>query len=338
MTTPSPSRATAWAGTVVSAVRQRYPWAAQHTVTGPGDVDVTPTRLHPAFHGSFDWHSCVHMHWSGLTLLDLPGAPVESQAAEALTALLDERLTAAHIAVEAELLRRRPSFERPYGWAWGLQLAAAAHTSPRARARGWAEALTPMREVLVARFRAWLPGMPLPVRAGVHSNTAFALTLARDAACALGEEELLSLIDERALAWFADDRDYPIAWEPDGHDFLSAALSEAVLMRRVLGHDAARDWLAGFLPGLAREDDPLFEVPATDADPTDGQLAHLLGLALSRAWHLRELAHLLDEEARVRVRDRTRLQIERVAGAITTGDFMATHWLVSFALKADLAA
>ena len=38
MTTPSPSRATAWAGTVVSAVRQRYPWAAQHTVTGPGDV------------------------------------------------------------------------------------------------------------------------------------------------------------------------------------------------------------------------------------------------------------------------------------------------------------
>jgi hypothetical protein len=196
MTTPSPSRATAWAGTVVSAVRQRYPWAAQHTVTGPGDVDVTPTRLHPAFHGSFDWHSCVHMHWSGLTLLDLPGAPVESQAAEALTALLDERLTAAHIAVEAELLRRRPSFERPYGWAWGLQLAAAAHTSPRARARGWAEALTPMREVLVARFRAWLSGMPLPVRAGVHSNTAFALTLARDAACALGEDELLSLIDE----------------------------------------------------------------------------------------------------------------------------------------------
>ena len=81
-----------------------------------------------------------------VTLLDLPGSPVESQAAEALTVLLDERLTAAHIAVEADLLRRRPSFERPYGWAWGLQLAAAAHTSPRACARGWAEALTPMRE------------------------------------------------------------------------------------------------------------------------------------------------------------------------------------------------
>ena len=76
----------------------------------------------------------------------------------------------------------------------------------------------------------------------------------------------------------------------------------------------------------------------TDDDPRDGHLAPLLGLALSRAWQQRELADLLDEEARVRVRDRTRLQIERVAGAITTGDFMATHWLVSFALKADLAA
>src|SRR5881409_2048270 len=27
-------------------------------------ADLLPTRaLHPSFYGSYDWHSCVHMHW-----------------------------------------------------------------------------------------------------------------------------------------------------------------------------------------------------------------------------------------------------------------------------------
>ncbi len=337
MTIPSPSRATAWAGTVVSAVRQEYPWAAQHTVTGPHDVDVTPTRLHPAFYGSFDWHSCVHMLWSAVTLLDLPGEPVEASSAEALTSLLDERLTPKNVAVEVEMLRRRPTFERPYGWAWALQLVVAASSSPRARERGWAEALEPLGAVLQERFLHWLPGMVAPVRAGVHSNTAFALGLARDAAVALEWPDLTGLIDARARGWFGADRDYPIGWEPDGHDFLSGALSEAALMKRVLGPARAAAWLAAFLPGLAREHDPVFEVPEA-GDASDGQLAHLLGLALSRAWHLRELAPLLAPDAAQRIGRTTPTQVDRVADAITAGDFMATHWLVSFALKAELAA
>lgn len=333
---PSAAQATAWARTVVAAVRQPYPWAAQHTVTGPDDVDVTPARLHPAFHGSYDWHSCVHMLWSGVTLLDLPGEPVAPDAAEALTALLDERLTPGAVAAEAAMIRRRPSFERPYGWAWALQLAAAAAASERADAHRWSAALAPLADVLAERFTAWLPGLPLPVRVGTHQNTAFALTLARDAAVTLRRDALVAAIDDRARAWFATDRDYPIAWEPGGHDFLSAGLSEAVLMKRVLGPDA-EGWLAAFLPGLAREDDPLFEVPV-GVDPSDGQLAHLLGLALSRAWHLRELAPLLDADASARIGRRTAGQVADVADRITGGDFMATHWLVSFALKAELAA
>ena len=103
---PSPAQADAWAATVVAAVTRPYPWAAQHTVTGPDDVDVTPTRLHPAFHGSYDWHSCVHMLWSGLTLLGLPGEPLDADAAAALSALLDERLTPDNVAAEAALLAR----------------------------------------------------------------------------------------------------------------------------------------------------------------------------------------------------------------------------------------
>lgn len=332
---PTPDQAQAWAGTVVAAVRRPYPWAAQHTVTGPDDVDVTPTRLHPAFHGSYDWHSCVHMLWSGVTLLGLPGRPLDAGAAAALTALLDERLTPDAVAAEADLLRRRPSFERPYGWAWALQLVAAAATSPHPHAPRWATALAPLGDVLAQRFADWLPGMPLPVRVGTHQNTAFALALARDAALDLGRGDLVGAIDAAATRWFGADRAYPIAWEPGGHDFLSAGLSEAVLMARVLGPDAA-GWLADFLPGLAREGDPVFAAPV-GADAADGQLAHLLGLALSRSWHLRELAGLLDADAAGRIAARTEPEVERVTREIVEGDFMATHWLVSFALKAELA-
>lgn len=74
-------------------------------------------------------------------------------------------------------------------------------------------------------------------------------------------------------------------------------------------------------------------------DTTDGQYAHLLGLALSRAWQLRELAAVLEgddhgAEVARRLRAGADRQEAAVVGAITAGDFMATHWLVSFGLLA----
>lgn len=329
------AHADAWGRTVVEAVGRTYPWAAQHTVTGPDDTDVTPQRLHPAFHGSYDWHSCVHMLWSGLTLLESDGLSDHTRAA--LVALLDERLQPAHTAAEADVVRRRRTFERPYGWAWLLRLAAAARTSAHPRADAWDAALTPVADAVLEHLAAWLPALTHPVRHGVHSNTAFALGLAHDAAGPLGRADVAGLIGERALAWFGGDRDYPVAWEPSGHDFLSPALSEATLMRRVLDAEAFAAWLQGFVPGLGGVDDPLLTV-AEPGDTTDGQAAHLLGLALSRAWHLRELAPFLAPDAAARVRDAATRQAGSAASAITTGDFMATHWLVSFALGAERAA
>lgn len=328
------AHADAWGRTVVAAVGRTYPWAAQHTVTGPGDTDATPQRLHPAFHGSFDWHSCVHMLWSGLTLLVSDGLGDDTRAA--LLGLLDERLQPAHTAVEADVLRRRRTFERPYGWAWLLRLAAAARTSTHPRSGAWDAALTPVADAVLDHLVAWLPALTHPVRHGVHSNTAFALGLAHDAAGPLGRADVAGLIDERARAWFGTDRDYPVAWEPSGHDFLSPALSEAALLRRVLDAEAFAAWLQGFLPGLGSVDDPLLTI-AQPGDTTDGQAAHLLGLALSRAWHLRELAPFLEPDAATRVREAATRQAGSAASAITTGDFMATHWLVSFALGAELA-
>ena len=322
-----------WARTVVDAVRRAYPWASQHTVVGPDHTDATPHRLHPAFHGSFDWHSCVHMLWSGLTLLAEASDHLSPATRERLVGLLDERLTQANLATEVALLERRPGFERPYGWAWALQLSAAAAASGR---EAWAEATLPLSALLIERFTVWLPTLHAPVCHGVHANTAFSMMLARDAATSVGAPGLVDVVDHQARAWYGADRGYPLAWEPSGHDFLSAGLAEAVLMRRVLSAEEFRDWLGAFLPGLAAEGDPLLTAP-TGVDATDGQSAHLLGLALSRAWHLRELAPVLDPGPAARIADASAAQVAHVASEITSGDFMATHWLVSFAVKAELA-
>lgn len=67
----------------------------------------------------------------------------------------------------------------------------------------------------------------------------------------------------------------------------------------------------------------------------DGQGAHLLGLALSRAWALRGLAGWVPDAAADRLRAAADEQEGAVLAHITDGDFMATHWLVSFALLAQ---
>ncbi len=322
-----------WAETVLRGLATEFPSALGHLATGPGDCDVTPSRLHPAFWGCLDWHSSVHMQWSALTLLDAPGAALAPGTRDGLVGVLNERLTAPHAAVEADYLRRHPSFERPYGWGWVALLGAAAARSPHPDAARWAAALRPVVDVVFAHLLGWLPRQAHPVRTGTHENSAFGLALCLDAADALGRPDVRAAATARAVDWYGADRDYPVAWEPGGHDFLSAALAEADLMRRVLEASDFDAWLAGFLPGLGAPDDPLLAVP-TVLDRTDGKLVHLVGLALSRAWHLRALAPALPADRRGRGLSAGRAQVASALPEIADGDFMATHWPVSFALRA----
>ena len=325
MSAPAASPHESWARTVVEVLETPWPWAAAHVSTGPDDCEVTPHRLHPAFHGSVDWHSSVHMQWSGVRLL---GGELDDSTRTRLTGVLDARLTAGHGAVEAAYLRERPSFERPYGWAWAALLAAETVGTP------WAPATAPVAEVVAGHLLAWLPRLAYPVRHGVHSNTAFALALAHEAFGRQGRDDVTAAITSAAREWYAAGRDCPSSWEPSGSDFLSPALCEAELMRRTLPEQEYADWLAAFLPRLATEGDTLLEVPEV-RDRSDGHLVHLHGLALSRAWLLRRLAPHLPEDRASRARAAADRQVAAVAEEIVAGDLMATHWLVSFALLAE---
>lgn len=318
--------AAAWADIACEVLETPYPYGTAHASKGPDDVDVTPDRLHPAFHGSYDWHSSAHMQWSLVRLLTLAPDQVGRRPIE----VLDRRLTSDAIAVEAAYLRERPSYERPYGWAWAAMLVAAT------RKTQWADAVTPLGDVIADLVLAWLPKQAYPVRHGVHLNSAFALALLHEAYGELGRADVVEAIRARALQWFGNDTAYDTRFEPSGTDFLSPALSEAELMRRVLPDAEFVHWLSAFLPGLGGDaHQHLLEVPVTD-DSGDGQLAHLSGLALSRAWQLRTIAPALPDVADV-LRAGADRQVDAVLPTVTDGDFMSTHWLVSFALLADQA-
>ncbi|HKR24093.1 MAG TPA: DUF2891 family protein, partial [Allosphingosinicella sp.] len=217
----TPETAGRFAEIALGHVTREYPHKLDHVMEGPEDV-LGPRALHPIFFGSFDWHSCVHGYWLLTRTLRLyPAMP----AAAPIRGLLDEMLAPDKVAGELAYLDRAYTggFERPYGWAWLLMLHAEAqrHDAP------WAEALRPLAEAFAERFKAYLPRLTYPIRTGAHYNSAFALILSLGWAEA-NDPALAALIGERAAYYYGDDRACP-GWEPAGDDFLSSALTEALL-------------------------------------------------------------------------------------------------------------
>jgi hypothetical protein len=84
------------------------------------DNIVRPRDRTPVFYGSFDWHSCVEMHWTLVRMLKVAADAVPSGP---IRAALDGQFTAAGLCAEAEFMRTRGNSERPYGWGWALALA-----------------------------------------------------------------------------------------------------------------------------------------------------------------------------------------------------------------------
>ncbi len=289
--------------------------------------------LHPVFFGSLDWHSSVHTHWLLASVLRL--FPKISEA-DAICDRFEEAFVGPAIAGEAAFLARPSSagFERPYGWAWLLMLAAELVRHEGLQARRWTEALHPLVAMVADRFTVWLPKADFPVRAGVHANTAFALALTWEYAAIAGDEDLAQLVRRKALSWYADDASCQ-AWEPSGDDFLSPALVEAELMRRVLPGGAFAPWFARFLPDAAVGLPATLFTPVQVSDRSDGKIAHLDGLNLSRAWCWRAIASGLvgADPARGRAVTAASRHLEAALPHLAD-DYMGEHWLASFALLA----
>lgn len=324
-----------FARTALGHVTREFPNKMDHVMADPADV-TGPRATHPIFFGSFDWHSCVHGWWTLFTVYRLYPGIAE---APAIRALADDLFTPDNVAVETAYLARPQSrgFERPYGWGWLLMLATELERHDSDEGRRWAATLRPLAEAFAQRFRDFLPLATYPVRVGTHFNTAFALRLSLDWAEGTGDADLAALIGDKARAWHGGDRDCQ-AWEPSQDEFLSPALMEAELMRRVLHAAEFKDWLTGFLPRLAGREPATLFAPPTVSDRSDGKIAHLDGLSLSRAWCWRGIASALpsDDPRAATARDAARAHLNAALPHVT-GDYMGEHWLASFALLALLA-
>lgn len=327
----------AWARVALKSLGTEFPYAAHHVSRDVYDTDVSPRRLHPSFHGCFDWHSSVHMQWSLVRMLTVDRIALDQgRLTGAICDLLDARLTPAKIETEVAYLHDHPGFERPYGWAWAAMLGSETWRCLDRFADPWVEATSELVACVADLIIEFLPRLSYPVRHGVHGNTAFSLSLMHHAFTVIGRADVVDLINDHARKWYGDDSAAPLAYEPSGTDFLSPALSEAELMLRVLGPTEFASWLERFIPGLAGPELDRLLNPMPVGDTPDGQLAHLSGLALSKSWQLSRIAATLPTEdprhshlvaAAINLR-------EPVLPLVSEAHFASTHWLVTFALLA----
>ncbi|MGD0238749.1 MAG: DUF2891 domain-containing protein [Streptosporangiaceae bacterium] len=324
-----------YAAQALDNIGREFPSYLTVLLTGPGEFPARPRDRTPVFYGSLDWHSCVEMHWLLVRLLKVAGDAVP---ADQIRAVLDRQLTEDGLRAEAEFMRTKGGFERPYGWGWALKLAYELTTWPGdPDAPRWAAAIEPLASVLTESFLGWLPKAIYPVRSGLHANGSFGLSLALPYArhlAASGYPSLAKAIKATACRWYAADAGYPAAWEPSGHDFLSPALAEAELMTCLLPPDEFAPWLTAFLPDLADGSPASLFTPAVVSDSSDGQIAHLHGLNLSRAWCFRRLAETLPPgDPHVPVcTEASRRHAEASLPHVTSDDYMVTHWLAAYAV------
>ncbi len=311
-----------------------------------------PAERSPVFYGSYDWHSAVHSHWCLVRQLRLfDGHPDEA----AVRRSIGDRVTGANVATELEQFEGG-SFENPYGWAWFLRLAAELDAWEDPQADEWRATLAPLEERIRERTRSEFLTQERPFRVGTHHNSAFALGAVLDYAAGVGDDDLAAATRETVRRFYATDAGYPLEYEPLGWDFVSPALTEASLMCRVLDGGEFESWFESFLPDVTERPREALPEPVAVEDDEDGVALHFVGLNLSRAWCLADLAMALDgpsaaglegstaaalggptgttpeDPTAVALAASAREHAERGLRGAFTDDYAGAHWLSSFVL------
>lgn len=329
-TTLDAAAAGRFAALALACVQKEYPNKISHVLNSSADVRA-PSELTPAFYGCYDWHSSVHGHWLLVRLArTFPNGGFATNAISALKA----NITPTRIAGEVAYLNAagRETFERPYGLAWLLQLGAELREWQAPEAAALSSALKPLEAAVIARLKAWLPKLAYPIREGEHPQTAFSFGLILDYARGR-DADLAAMVVSKVREFHLKDLDCPIHYEPSGQDFLSPCIAEADLMRRVLPPDEFAAWLATFLPRIPTTDSAGWLPIGVVTDKTDGKLAHLDGLNLSRAWMLEGIAAGLPsgDPRRRALMAAAATHASSGLAAVTGAHYEGGHWLGSFA-------
>jgi hypothetical protein len=309
-------------------VRREFPHSQNRVFESAEDLQP-PSNVHSIFYGSFDWHSSVHSHW--LLLRALERAPQGRQARQ-IEQHFNSHFTSAKAESECAFFRQpaQAGFERPYGWAWLLKLVAHLKSSVLPQAAQWYTSLAPLAQLLASQLSDYLPKLIYPIRSGQHNNTAFALLLALEYAHALDDHELGRLLHERTLSFFLTDMAC-LNLEPGGEDFLSPIWQQALLMQRVLTPEDYQLWFSRFMSAFNFSAENRLFTPVQVSDRTDGRLAHLDGLNLSRAWCMGRIARsfAVGSVEHRRLIESTEHHLQASSSHLHD-HYMGEHWLATF--------
>ena len=310
-------------------VDQEYP-NKMDLVIGDSSYLQSPSKLHPAFYGCFDWHSSVHGHWTLLSILEkLP----KFKANDSILIKIKKTITKTSILKEVEFFKDNynKNSERTYGWAWLLKVAETLRDSKTPETDSLYLNLKPLVNLMETNYIDFLSKLNYPIRVGEHPNTAFAMSFAYDYAQKYAPK-LKEVINQKAKQYYLNDKKCPITWEPGGFDFLSPCLQEASLMQKVLTKNEFITWFDQFLPGFRNNPEHFLKV-AVVTDRSDGKLAHLDGLNYSRAWCLYEIGNNLNNQKMIHLANE---HFNYSYQKMDSGEYAGAHWLATFALYALL--
>ena len=196
------------------------------------------------------------------------------------------------------------------------------------------QGLQPLEKILVEKTFDYLFKLSVPVRAGTHHNTAFALVHIYDYAESVQDDKLLLLLRKKGEAYYKGDRQCPVHYEPSGEDFISACLAEADFMRRVLTPEEFRAWFDEFLPVSSTAQWKAVVEPPEILDLKDPKIGHLIGLDFHKAWAMKGIASVLDDRdprKDLLVKSALFHESEGIRQMFDSG-YGGEHWLASFAI------
>ena len=293
---------------------------------------------HPLFYGCYDWHSAVHSHWQLLRIWRmLRDSGKETAVSTQILSRLGESFENIDgITIEANYLQANPSWERPYGLAWILYLCRELRQLDGELFAQWVSNLKPLETVAAQNILNWIPKLEFPIRSGLHSQTAFSMSLVWDWATTTEQKALRNQVQTAAIRWYGKDTNAPIGYEPSSADFLSPVLCSIELMSRVLEKEQFAEWLNNLLPDLHSPEAQRWQTPVEIVDEKDGRLAHFAGLNLSRGWMFSNLAKAIPHNNEQHSKFQQSADAHLKAGwqHVISDEYMLSHWVPTFAVFA----
>jgi len=191
-----------------------------------------------------------------------------------------------------------------------------------------------LEDVIVERIFEYLFKLSVPVRSGTHHNTAFALVHIYDYAKTSEDDKLLVLLKKRGTDFYLQDRNCPLDYEPSGEDFISPCLAEADFMKRILTRGNFREWFDTFLPVKNPGQWESIVRPPEVLDKKDPKIGHLIGLSFHRAWAMKSIAAILENnDPRRQLLTKAALWHENEGlNMMFKSGYGGEHWLASFAI------